>query len=191
MDHFRRIISYWLPLAVVASGLCVFIYAAVQQNYRMGANDPQIEMAQTAAAELTAGKSTSDVIPANPVDLASSLSPFMIIYDEKGNVVSSSAVLEGRTPDLPKGVLTAASKNGENRVTWQPEPGVRIAAVVDAYRSANGSGYVLAGRSLKEVEARIDNLTLMLGITWAAAMLSSLVLIILFEYFLLHPKEKS
>ena len=51
-------------------------------------------------------------------------------------------------------------------------------------------GYVLVGRSLREVEARIDNLTLMLTLTWLCALLASLVVVIFAEYFLLHPKEK-
>lgn len=191
MNHFRRIIGYWLPLAVVASGLCVFTYVAVQQNYRMNANDPQIEMAQNTAAWLSQGVSPQALVVGTPVDISTSLSTFTILFDANGNPLASSAQLNGKTPLVPQGILTAALKSGENRVTWQPQPEVRIAAVVDSYKSADSSGYVLVGRSLREVEARIDNLTPMLTLTWVCALVASLVTIILAEYLLLHPKEKS
>jgi hypothetical protein len=189
MQHFRRIIGYWIPLAVVASGLCFFTYVAVQQNYRMNANDPQIEMAQNAVLALKKGQTPDSIIPGNQVDLAASLSPFMIIYDSAGKAVASSGVLNGQIPAVPMGVLTSALKSGENRVTWEPQPDVRIAAVVDSYSISGSEGYVLAGRSLKEVEARISNLTLMLTITWLCALVASLIAIIFAEYFLLHPKN--
>jgi hypothetical protein len=190
MPTIKRILGYWLPLAVVATGLCFFTYVAVQQNYRMNANDPQIEMAQNAVVDLENGISAKSILPTRHVDIASSLSPFMIIYDKSGMVIATTAKLNGITPTVPEGVLTSTLSNGENRVTWQPEPGVRVAAVVDHFQASSSEGYVLVGRSLSEVEARINNLTLMLTLTWACALIASLILIILAEYFLVHPREK-
>jgi hypothetical protein len=48
------------------------------------------------------------------------------------------------------------------------EHGVRIAAVVERFRSVNGNpaGFVLAGRNMREVEARIGNVSQMAGLTW-------------------------
>jgi hypothetical protein len=43
----------------------------------------------------------------------------------------------------PPGVFASVSANGEDRVTWQPAPGVRSWIVVDAFRG----GFVIAGRS--------------------------------------------
>jgi hypothetical protein len=62
MQHFRRIIGYWLPLAIIASGLCFFTYVAVQQNYRMNTNDPQVELAQNDAVALKAGISPAQIV---------------------------------------------------------------------------------------------------------------------------------
>jgi hypothetical protein len=191
MHHFRRIIGYWLPLAVVSTGLCFFTYVAVQQNYRMNANDPQIELAQTDSAALSKSASPAEIVSAQTVDMARSLSTFTMVFDASGKSLASSALLDGKIPEVPQGVLTSALKTGENRVTWQPQSGVRIAAVIDAYKADSGSGYVLVGRSLREVEARVDNLTLMLTLTWAAALVASFVIIILAEYFLLHPRENN
>jgi len=62
-------------------------------------------------------------------------------------------------------VLGAARARGEDRVTWQPASAVRSAAVVVRYGGAQ-PGFVLAGRSQREVEARVDQLTLMIGAAW-------------------------
>lgn len=178
MPRFRRIIAYWLPLAVVITGLCVLIYAAVQQNYRMNANDPQIQLAEDAAAALDQGAAPSAVIPQSKTDIASSLAPFVMVFDKQGQVLASSGTFEGSFPVYPIGALTAADKSGENRVTWQPQPGLRFASVVHT----TGSGYVVAARSLREVENRIQQTTFFTGITWLTALAASLILILIGDH---------
>lgn len=49
---------------------------------------------------------------------------------------------------------------GENRVTWQPEPGIRIALVVRPVGNDSGR-FVAAGRNMREAESRVDSLSLM------------------------------
>jgi hypothetical protein len=88
------------------------------------------------------------VLAKGKVDVGSSLAPFVIIYDISGHVVNGSGYLNGSVPTVPLGVLTAANSKPYNAVTWQPEGGVRIAAV----SVATHHYYVLSGRSLKEVE---------------------------------------
>src|SRR5438045_1128517 len=61
---------------------------------------------------------------------------------------AASGYLDGRTPAVPYGVLTAAKGRDYHMVTWQPAGDVRIAAVTVAAKNY----YVLSGRSLKEVE---------------------------------------
>ena len=78
----------------------------------------------------------------------------MIIYDSGGHVVVSGVKLGGQTPKLPSGVLSFAKAHGQDRFTWQPTSGVRLAAVVKPYRAGDTTGYVLAARSLHEVEDR-------------------------------------
>ncbi len=39
------ILKYWIPLAAAITVVCGVIYVAVQQDIRMAANDPQIQMA--------------------------------------------------------------------------------------------------------------------------------------------------
>ncbi len=178
MPRFRRIIAYWLPLAVVITGLCVLIYASVQQNYRMNANDPQIQMAEDSAAALDQGAAPSDIIPQSKTDIETSLAPFVMVFDRQGQVVASSGSFEGGFPVYPVGALTAADKTGENRVTWQPRPGLRFASVAHT----TNSGYVVAARSLREVENRIQQTTFFTGITWLTALAASLILLLIGDH---------
>ena len=149
-----RSLRLWLPIAVAVTLLCGLMYTLVQQDLRQTANDPQIQMAQDAAAQLASGTPVVSLVPSQRVDIAASLAAFLIVYDHTGKVIASSATLDGKTPMLPAGVLTAARASGEDTVTWEPRSGVRIAAVVVPVRTG---GAVLAG-SLREVELRESDL---------------------------------
>lgn len=159
---FRTAFEIWLPLAVVIVIMTGTFYAAVQQNYRLSANDPQIQIAQDVAAALTSGQAPPEaVVPPTPTtEIIPSLSTFVAIYSATGTPIGSSASLDGKLPVLPVGVFDFAQKFGENRFTWQPKPGARFAAIV-VYFSGKSSGYVMAARSLREVELREKQLAIM------------------------------
>ena len=116
----------------------------------MGANDPQIQMAEDAASALMPGANVESVVPSAKVEIADSLAPFLIVFDKSGKVLASSASFHGAVPAYPAGVLDYVPQKGQDRVTWQPEAGVRMATVVGPIRN----GFVMAGRSLTEVEKR-------------------------------------
>src|SRR5207245_10626154 len=68
-----RAMTLWVPIAVAVTGLTVVVYSAVQQDLRQGGNDPQIQMAEDAAARLNAGAMSGAVIPeGEPTDRADS-----------------------------------------------------------------------------------------------------------------------
>lgn len=181
MNKIKSIFRRFLPFAVVISAFCALAYATVQQAYRQGANDPQIQMANDAVDALMDRRDMESLLPTGQVSVDKSLAPFLIFYDAQGKVLASSVRLDGNTPELPAGVLDAArARGGENRVTWQPRPGVRIAAVIVSYRD----GYVLAGRNLREVEAREAQTSTYAGLTWLLAMAGTLAVIALGEFFL-------
>ncbi len=152
----RETFRTWIPFAVAITLLCGLIYVSVQQVLRQSANDPQIQIAEDTATALNQGADPNSVIPDSSVDMAKSLAPFIIIYDDSGVAVASTATLNGKTPMPPRGIFDYVKANGEDRLTWQPKPGVRIATVVTRYAGVR-SGYVLAGRSMREVENRIDD----------------------------------
>lgn len=169
-----HLVRSWIPLAVaivIAGGL---VYGAVQQSYRTGANDPQVQIAEDVVAALKQGALTADaVVPQEPTaDIKASLSPFVAIYSATGTPIGSSVALDGKLPTLPDGVLEKADNKDDHRFTWQPTDSFRAAVVIKKYEGAN-SVYVLAGRSLREVDTRIKDLMLMVGIGTLAALILS------------------
>jgi hypothetical protein len=156
-------------LAGISTGIALALYAIPQQVLRNGANDPQIQLATDAVARLEDGAPTTEAIPAGNVDMARSLAPFIIAYDDQGKPLASQARLNGGIPVPPAGVFDYVRQHGEERVSWQPilgtARGVRIAAVVERVSGAH-PGFVLAGRSLREVEVREAHVRQMAGLTW-------------------------
>ncbi len=171
----------WLPLAVVIVIFSGLVYAAVQQNFRMSANDPQIQVAEDVALAVTTGQAPPEsIVPAQPTaDMAKSLSTFLVIYTATGTPIGASVALDGKLPVPPSGVFDSVKQHGEDRFTWEPKPGLRIAAVVTQY-SGPQSGYVLVGRSLREVEIREANLELMAAVAGVAALLITFLLMLYF-----------
>lgn len=155
----------WLALVVTVSFLSGLVYIIEQQDLRQAANDPQIQMAEDAANNLASGKSPQAVLPDGSVDMATSLAPYLIIYDKSGKPLAASVELGGEIPEVPAGVFTDVGAQDQKRFTWQPESGVRSAAVLTRY-SGKTSGYVLAGRSLREVEKRENSLLGLVGLVW-------------------------
>jgi hypothetical protein len=153
---------FMLVLTTFVAGTAFFIS---KQVLRMNANDPQVQLAEDAAARISGGDSAHNVVPERQVNIDSSLAPFVIVYDGSGNPVASSAMLDGRTPVPPHGVFDAVLQKGEVRVTWQPRRGVRIASVV----TKTASGFVVAGRNMREVEIREDIVFKLAGLGWLVA----------------------
>jgi hypothetical protein len=168
------ILASWLPMAILTVGICFLVYGAVQQALRQSANDPQIQMAEDAAAALAKGAAVEAVVPAAEVDVQHSLAPFLIVYDDNGTVLKTSGLLNGQVPPLPPGVLGYTRIRGQDRVTWEPQHGVRMAAVVVRYQGQQ-SGYVLAARSLREVEKREDQVFWISGLAMLCLLGASLV----------------
>jgi hypothetical protein len=160
---FRKILKlflYWLPFAFIITFFSVLIYIVVQQNIRLTANDPQIQMAEDLAVFYSKQKNLPLAASPNPlkIEITKSLATFIIIYKEDGKIFSSTGVVNGKLPELPKGVLDYSRTHDENRLTWEPQPNTRIAAVIHSYKNEKGNGFILVGRSLREVEKREDQL---------------------------------
>jgi hypothetical protein len=176
--HLRQAVALFIPAAIVLTVACGLGYASVQQALQGGANDPQIQLAEDAAAALTAGAGPAAVVgPGSPVaglagsesvDAATSLAPFVVVYDAAGTPLASNARLDGTVPVPPLGVLRAAASSGRNAVTWQPRAGVRTATVTVPW----SGGTVLAGRSLRVVEEREDLALLLAGAAWVVGIVA-------------------
>ena len=190
MTHHKSTLSVtfanWLPFAVIILVFAGLVYVGVQQNYRLNSDDPQIQNAEDIANALDAGSAMPDsIVPPTPTaDIAASLSPMAAVFTSTGTPIGASVLVNNKLPTLPAGVFAYVSQHGEERFTWQPTPTVRIAAVVVHFTGAT-PGYILVGRSLKEVEKRIQQLTEMT----ALATLVALILTFLCVWYLTKMHE--
>ncbi|MEP6947744.1 MAG: hypothetical protein ABI863_00655 [Ginsengibacter sp.] len=155
--------DYLLVMAIITVIFGV-VYATVQQNYRTAANDPQIQIARDINARIHKGRPVESFF-ADTIDIGQSLSTFVTLYQADQKPVRSSGYLDGKMPELPAGVLGFAKAEGEHEVTWQPRNGVRIAVVI-IHSNSSPVGFVVAGRSLQEVEIREQDLVTMVFIGW-------------------------
>jgi hypothetical protein len=137
----------WLTTVVVLVIIFGTIYTVTQQAERTDANYPQIQIAEDAAMALDHGDKPTTLV-GDKTNLDASLAPFIIIYDQSGKVVTGSGYLHNTIPVIPFGVLSAANGVPYHSVTWQPQPGIRIAAI--SVKANNY--YIVSGRSLTETE---------------------------------------
>jgi len=163
----QRSVMVWLVVAAAVTVLFGAAYVAAQQSVRHAADHPQIEMVRDAIAKLQAGASPSSVLPKTAVDLARSKDPYLILTDEQGRLLASSATLDGADVVPPAGVFDYVRAHGEDVITWQPAPEVRSAIAVDSWEH----GFVVAGRSLEDTENVESSLLDWSLIGWAVSML--------------------
>lgn len=182
----------WFPLAIAITGVCGLVYVTIQQNYRQSLNDPQIQMAEDAAAALAKGAVPASVVPrGETVDITRSLKPWIAVYDETGKPLESSGILDGVPPRPPLGIFkymkgdvgdvidirrvpAGEKRKRENRISWMPRSDVRSALIVAWVPEAKQ--FVVAGRNMREVEDREERMgttiffawTVLLGMTFIA-----------------------
>ena len=175
-DFSKLFVSKAFPIIVAGTVILIVAYAAVQQDLRQSANDPQIELAEDAAAILSEGYPIDSLIGSVPkTDMSKSLSPFVMLIDASGNLIESSGMNGTSTPSAPPvGIFDHVRAYGEDRVTWQTASGLRFAAVVTEWQvparppaqllsgapslppASSTVGFVVAARPLREVEIRED-----------------------------------
>ncbi len=161
-----------LPFMLAVTGLGGIAFGCAQFVMRQSANDPQTQVVADSVRYMKQGQEVTFAGNQSSVDVEKSLSLFMIQYDSNRVAMASSGTIDGKIPSLPLGVFDVAKKKGENRVTWEPKKGVRIAAVIQ-YFNGTKEGYLLAGRNLTEIESRIHKLLAM--VTAATLGLDALV----------------
>lgn len=174
----RAFFALALPLAVVASCVLFVGYAQGQQIIRQNANEPQVQLAESIAAELSAGAPPQAFAGGGVAPLEMTQSPFVLIYDKTGTLIAGTASVGGKAPTLPNGVLGDHKDNfgtSDNRITWQPAANIREALVITPYTNASSTGYVVVGRSLRETENEESALTARTLIGWLGTMLAVLI----------------
>src|SRR6185369_7271437 len=85
IDKMKKLTTLnYLVAAALVTVLMLLIYAAVQQGYRTGLNDPQVQMARDISLKLEEGRSIQPYFTADTIDINRSLSPFVVLYDAQG-----------------------------------------------------------------------------------------------------------
>lgn len=174
----KKILVTWLPIAVAVTILCGLIEVTVQQNYRLSANDPQIQYSEDGARNFKNASEAASMVPQDKTDIAASLATFGIVYGPDGGLLASSAALDNQTPKLPGGVIEYTKKHGQDRFTWQPKNGVRIAAVI----TKADAGFVLIGRNMREVERRELSLDIMVLAGWLATLIGTFFVVWVLDF---------
>lgn len=189
----NNVLKFFIPFAVAVTLIFAVVYVSAQQIYRQSANDPQIQIVEDLAVALSNGAPPQSIARPNATDLNKSLATFVIIYNSSRAAVLSSATLDGKTPQVPNGVFNSlglkSGINGQSRFSWEPKDGIRVAAVLQKY-DGKTPGYVLVGRSIREIEKRKDGLVKIVAIAWIITLVATFVSIYFVNQFVLRQKGR-
>lgn len=174
----------WFPFVLLSSFFSITFFAGVQQITRSSANDPQVQMAEDAVSRLGNPALSPQALIGSEINMEKSLAPYLIIYDDLAEPVASGASLDGRTPVPPQGVFDYLRTHPEGRFTWAPKEGVRNAVVMKRIEGVH-AGFVLAGRSLREAEARTVALGKLVFSAWTSLLLISFV----YSFYITHKSH--
>ncbi|MFP3579034.1 hypothetical protein [Arthrobacter sp. fls2-241-R2A-200] len=156
-----RIIG-WIAAAAVVTVVFCSVYIAFQQSGRRSAD------IAPAAAAASAVQMLATSVPSVPrLELTPESGVFVLVYGSDDRPEAGTATLHGVLPTVPAGVLDTARRSGADAVTWQPEPGLRLAVVA---RSAEGK-VVVAGQSLAPYEATDTMVMVYLMLGWFGCVL--------------------
>jgi hypothetical protein len=184
MNKFIPLFKNWFAYAAAITLVCGIIYITVQQGYRQTANDPQFQLAEDAANAISKGADPKAIAgTGQSIEISQSLSPYLIIYNSNGGIAASDATLDGNAPKLPQGVIDGARNSGMKAVTWQPREGVRSATV-----SIRAKNYVVvAGRSLRITEERINMLGQQVLFGWFMSLIGMAVILFMINAITSKP----
>lgn len=172
----RNVFKNWAPFVIVLTVALGAVYIVAQQVLRQSANDPQIQLAEDWAEQISNGTAPTGLSLGAFIDPNHSLAPFGIVYNSNGSTASSSAAAPSSMAQ-PDGVLAAADKalNNELRFTWQPSSGTRFAAILKRANFGDNVYYVLSARNMREVEKREDILMVLVIGIWFIGIIVTLV----------------
>ena len=179
MKTLKSILIFWVIIIFLVTFTCLLTYIVAQQLTRLGANDLPVKLATETSIKLEKGQSPDNSITGETVDISKSLETFVMIFDKDKNLIATSAMMGNVEPVYPKGVLNYVDRIREERVTWQPETGLRFATVV----IKTGDNYTVAGRSLQEPERLIGIIGNLVFFAWlACAVFSTIALGIVYIF---------
>jgi hypothetical protein len=163
--------SSWIPIATLITFLSFLVMGASQQIYRTLMDDPQTQLVHDGAFALAHGEVPAQIVPRGQlIDIQYNLAPFIAIYDKTGKPLEASGTLYSKPPQPPLGLFDYTRAQGKHRVSWQPEPGVRIALVMQYVPEKDW--FVVAGRNMQEAEQRMRKLALSIVFGWMVTLIA-------------------
>ena len=160
--------AWWIAGAALITLAAAAAWLGYGVSLRSGGDQQPLRLATQAASRLEAGSPPASILPP-AINMAASPAPFVMVFDRRHHALASSGRLNGRIPVLPGAVLAWAARHGEDRITWEPQPGLREAAIIEPYGQPR-RGFVLAAQSLHTISARQRTLTWSIACCWLAAL---------------------
>ncbi len=162
---------HWLCAFITVSLVFGVVYKVVRVSLDSTLHDPLTYEAVGAAWRLANNKPANGQLKADfPVktDVSSNLNTFTTVYDHEKNLVASSGVLNGQTPELPTGFLDGTNQYVRNYFDWRPTEEVHLAGTTVAL---GDDGYVLVGRNMQEADRQGNRVTKSVILGWVASVL--------------------
>ncbi len=169
-----RVARRWTPFTVVTTALYLFATLAMIDGARSVAYDSPREIARNIDLALDEGTDFKLFNSTRPVQIGKSLTPYVLLFDMNGTPMGGSGSVSGNFPVPPRSVFDAALERGEYDFVWEPTPSAKE-AVVARYHSGKNAAFVLSGRSLTLVDARIRDIAFRSTIFWAATLFALFV----------------
>lgn len=166
--------GWWVTSVLLITVAACLAWLSYGLSLRNGADRQPLRLAAAAAGQLASGSPPGRVLPP-VINMATNPALFVIVFNARHHVLASSSHLNGRTPALPAGVLAWVATHGQDRITWQPGPGLREAAVIEPYGGLH-PGFVLAAQSLQGISGQQRSLTRSIACLWLAALAISFLI---------------
>ena len=175
----RQNVRIWIIAVVIGWGVTLFTFVAIQQSLRQGLNAPQLQMAEDTAAQLNSGTSPQSAVPPVKVDESTSLAPFVTVVDQHMHVLASSGSIGSVVPLPPASAFPDSQTRHSNWFTWQHDNNtLRDATVIVPFHHGNESGYVLAARSMSQVESTIGHIAVLAVLTLLGVLLAPAIIML-------------
>lgn len=166
----------WLPFAVGITLIAGAAYFFAPHYAGATSSGPLSRLAVRVASELDGGKQVVDVLSSTvPQDITSATDPYVVVLDQKGNVIASSAKFQGKPLVIPPGMFTFVSDQGWDGAEWQPAPGVRQDLSIRKYQS----GYVVVGRKAASANDSDPGVRRLVVALWGAGLVAAFGLALL------------
>ncbi len=170
----RNVLTRWFPFALGITLIAGAAYFFVPRFAGASSTATLSSRAQQIASELDAGKQAQDFLSGEEiVDINQAGSSYVLITDQTGKTIASSATFNGQVLSMPAGMFTFVSEQGWDGAEWQPAPGVRQELSLRKFQS----GYVVVGRKAASADDADPGLRRMVIALWGAGLAAALGLV--------------